>query len=240
MDDGLRAMVRDFVQDLRWSVRAWKVDPRLPVAAFVVAAVEIACFAIKPSRDPSQHVASNIAAVAGALVVVWLIGFRGVERVWYDRIGVGWSFSWSEIRKCNADLRSRFFRLGVLVLVPVGLLLTPVDHASAGVRYGVAGAIWFLVDVLLTFVTVQLALVTSSVWEAIVAGLDVLRRTWPSCALYVLVPPLGLQLLFETGAGFGMVSRIAAEIVVIPIALACRGATVRYYDREAREFSVHE
>ncbi len=233
-------MVRAFVGDLRWSIRAWKVDPRLPVAAFAVAAVEVACFAIKPSRDPSQHVANNIAAFGGALLLVWLMGFRGVERVWYDRIGLGWRFSWSDIRKCNGDLRSRFIRLGVLVLVPVGLMLTPVEHASAGVHYGVVGTTWFLVDVLLTFVTVQLALVTSSVWEAIAAGLAVLRRTWPSCALYVLVPPLGLQLLFETGAGFGRMSRIAAAIVVIPIALACRGATVRYYDREARELSVHQ
>jgi hypothetical protein len=236
MADAARGSVRAFARDLRWSVRAWTVDPRLPVAAFSVATVEIVWLATLRSDSASAEVVS----LASFAALVWLAGFRGVERVWYDRIGLGWRFSWSDIRKCNGDLRSRFIRLGILVIIPVGLAVTPLKHAPAGVRYGVTGAVWFMVDALLTFVTVQLALITSSVREAIAGGLSVLRRTWPSCALYVLLPPLGLQLLIETGAGFGTASRAAAAVVVAPIALACRGATVRYYDREARELPVHK
>jgi hypothetical protein len=230
-----RGLVR-FVGDLRWSVRVWKIDPRLPVAAFSVAAVEVVFVATAPSHTAPVKVVSF-----GCLaVLVWLAGFRGVERMWYDRVGLGWGFSWSEIRQCNGDLRGRFIRLGILVVVPFGLAVSPLKHAPAGVHYGVIGATWFIVDAFLTFVTVRLALITDNVREAIAAGLSVLRRTWPSCALYVLLPPLGLQLLIEAGAGFGIASRVAAGVVVAPMALASRGATVRYYDREVRELSVHQ
>lgn len=236
VEDAAGGSVRAFARDLRWSVRAWKTDPRLPVAAFSVATIDLVGLATARSHNTAAKIVSFVSFAA----MLWLAGFRGVERVWYDRIGLGWSFSWSEIRKCNGDLRSRFIRLGILVVIPVALAVSPLKHAPAGVRYGVTAAAWFIVDALLTFVSVQLALITDNVREASAAGLSVLRRTWPSCASYVLLPPLGLQLLIETGAGFGTASRVAAGVVVTPIAVACRGATVRYYDRQARELSLHK
>ena len=195
--------------------------------------VQVAFFAA-----PRGSTANHVLAFPGTAFMVFFAGFHGVERVWYDRIGLGWNFAWKEVRKCNGDMRSRFIRTG-LVLVPLLLLAAPFQHSSPALRYGISGLVWFVADVLLTFVTVELALVTSSAREAIGTGLSLLRTTWPACALYALLPPLGVQFAIQTGAGFGTVSRVVTGIVVAPIALACRGATVRFFDREVRELSLH-
>ena len=228
-----RGLVGAFARDLRWSVGAWKIDPRLPLAAFSVSLCEVAFVAMAHST------AGHILVLPWIVFFLFFAGFRGVERVWYDRIGLGWDFAWKQVRECNGDLRSRFICVGIVVFIPLVLLTEPFRHASPAVHYGVAGLAWFVADVLLTFVTVELALVTSDPGEAIGAGISLLRTTWPACALYALLPPLGLQLVIQSGAGFGTASRIVGGIVVAPIALACRGATVRFFDREVRELSLH-
>ena len=48
-------------------------------------------------------------------------------------------------------------------------------------------------DVALTFVTPALAFRTRRVGEAVSLGLRMIRSDWPSCAAYVLAPPLALE-----------------------------------------------
>ncbi len=226
--------MRAFGRDIAWSIGAWKVDPRLAVAALCVSAIDVVIVATSTTHS-APGIGIQIACMA---TWVWLAGFRGVERRWYDQIGLGFRYSWRTIREAKGDLRSRFLRLG-LVLIPFAFLTLPLRNASPAVHYGVLFVTWGVIDALLTFVTVQLALVTDSVIDALTEGLALLRSEWPACAMYVLAPPLGVQFLIRAGAGFGTGPRVVATILVAPLALACRGATVRYYDREVRILPVH-
>ena len=44
---------------------------------------------------------------------------------------------------------------------------------------------------------------------------------------------------YHGGAGFGVASQFIGAMLVMPLAFLCRGATVRFYDRECRALPLH-
>ena len=180
-----------------------------------------------------------VVTLFGMSFLILTIGFRGVERVWFDSIGRGDRMSLADLRAVNREMRGRFLVLGLVFAVPAVAVFTPLKHASKPIHFAGVGVFVWIVDGLLTFVTVQLSLVTRSVREALGAGLKLLRDQWPRCAAYVLIPPMGVQAVIQFVAGFGVASRFIGAMLVMPIAFVCRGATVRFYDRECRVLPVH-
>ena len=57
-----------------------------------------------------------------------------------------------------------------------------------------------------------------------------LRESWPGAALYVLVPPLALEIVF-TVIRLHTTVRLASSVASVLIALVCKGATARFYVR---------
>jgi hypothetical protein len=90
-------------------------------------------------------------------------------------------------------------------------------------------------DLLLTFVTTELALRTRSASQALDAGIRMIRRTWPAAAYYVFVPPLAIQVLVYQLAGIGgtsLIGILAAAAVAALISLLFKGAIAAFYLRQ--------
>jgi hypothetical protein len=219
-----------FVRDLRWSVSAWATDPRLLFTSFGLVVLQQALFA----TSRMSGAVGAVATVSWLALLAFFAGFHGVERVWYSRLMTDTPMTWAEIRILNGEFRSRNIRLGLLVGVALAVLIGPAARASnPAVHYGVLGVVVVVTDVLLTFVTVELAMTTDQVTDAWSTGLSLLRIQWPQCALYALLPPFGVQLAIQLGAGLGATTgKVIGVLAIAPLALACRGATQRYYHRE--------
>jgi hypothetical protein len=201
------------------------------VASFGVLVFQQGLFATSRASGPLRLPA----VLAGLASFVFFAGFYGVERVWYAALLSGQRMRWSEVRRLNGDLRSRYIRLGLL-LMPFLLVIGAVsDVSNPLLRYGLGGGVAVVMDVTLTFVTVELTFATASATEAFRSGVALLREQWPRCAMYALVPPFGIQLIGQLGAGGSATTgRIVGIVAVAPLAIACRGATVRYYVRECQ------
>ena len=228
--------MREFGRDLGWAVRMWRVDGRLFTAGMGVAVTEAVLFALARSRSTWVSVVCGLAALAW---LVFTAGFLGAERVWYDDLGVGRTLSWARVRQLNGDLRRRFVVLGLWILVPTTVAFALTKRAAWPIRLGLTGIVWLAIDVFITFATVQLSFSTSDVSEAIRDGKRMLREQWPRCAPYALIPPLAVQSILQFGNGLGILPRLVGAILVAPLALASRGAVVRYYDRECRVIHMH-
>jgi hypothetical protein len=91
-------------------------------------------------------------------------------------------------------------------------------------------AYWFVTDVVLTFVTPALAYTTRRVRHAITIGWSMLRSTWPSCAIYALLPPLTLTAFATYNPS--SVSPLAELIITAAstlLGLLMKGAIASFY-----------
>jgi hypothetical protein len=88
------------------------------------------------------------------------------------------------------------------------------------------------VDFALTFVPSALAFTTRSLRGALQIGFAMIRRTWPRCALYVLCPPIALNVYNFAFPTDLPVLRLVVVAVLAAIALLARGATAAFYLRE--------
>jgi hypothetical protein len=207
-----------FVADLRNAVAAWRVAPMLVVMTVVLEAVLITT--------------RSLLFTAVALLTV---GWPGVQRAWYLRTFTGRPMTLKEIPSLLSAYFARFFVAGLLIaviFVPVlvVVLLAAPDHRT-DVYVGLAMAA-VIADLALTFVTPALTFAAGTVTEAFGAGFRMIARQWPACALYVLIPPLALNLFFRASRTMGP-GRAIVLCVSALVALACKGATVRFYVRRA-------
>src|SRR5207247_11202300 len=74
-------------------------------------------------------------------------------------------------------------------------------------------------DFLLTFVTAALAYTTRSAVRGLAMGVAMIRQTWPRSALYVLCPPLALNLLHVIHPVSGRTVGLAISSVLVLISL---------------------
>lgn len=220
--------LRTFTRDARRALRCWSADPRLPLVSLG--------FAILGSIW--GFLASGTGAggleLIGAVVFIFFIGFHGTQRVWYVHVDRGSRPDGDDLWRLTRQLRWRFLRLGALSTL---LLVVPVSLVFYAASSGGKPQPWMLVlqfavlDVVLTFATVTMAFYDSTAWKAVRHSLIVIRQQWPTCAWYVFVPALTLQLvtLLPRGSVAAAAVDFVASLVVAMVALVIKGATVLFY-----------
>jgi hypothetical protein len=213
----------DFGADLRQALAVWATQPLLPLISIL--------FWTLPSGVSGDDA---LYFVMGIIVILFL-GWPGTEREWYRRAFAGEIFPASEIWPTTRRFFGRFLRLGLLVspFVLVLVALSIWSGQATAVDIGLSLALFFILDVALTFVTPALTFTTGSARSALSIGLAMLRDHWPASAPYALTPALvvvlGTQTLLQpvTGPGGALVGTALAGL----LALALKGATVAFYLR---------
>jgi hypothetical protein len=87
-----------------------------------------------------------------------------------------------------------------------------------------------LLDVVGTFVTPALTYSTWRVGGALLIGMQVLRRSWPHAALYVVVPPVALVVV-NLFAQPGLLAATVTVALASLLNLLVKGAVAAYYLR---------
>ncbi len=223
---------RQFVSDLVQSGAVLLQRPALPILTLGLAlATEV------PSlwRSPHDWWAGLIFLAANVVMAGWV----GTQRIWYLRAFRGGDIRPIELISLTGSFIPRFVILGVLITIPNAAVLPLLAWVVHNPRTLLTA--WLVVplvvsvttDVLLTFVTPALAYSTRHVGEAFLAGLRLLRREWPHCAWYALVPPLALIIvtrLLPRSALSPAVSAIV-RIAGFMVGLWLKGAIAAYYLR---------
>lgn len=203
---------RLFWRDLVKAAHAWTMAPALPLASvLVMLPLETDSVIAPPLRAAYPGVPwSAFAVFIEVPFLLFGFGWLGTQRIWYLRIFRGANLAAREAWELSWKFLGRYFVLGVLVGFPIfalylGVLLWQIRGAAAtGSAPHVVFPIWlliaflaywFVVDLVLTFVAPALAYTTARVRESWAIGQRMLRRTWPHCAVYALLPPLTLLAL---------------------------------------------
>jgi hypothetical protein len=221
-----------FVDDFVWAARALVARPSV---ALISVGFWVLAFLVPVERG---HMLP---------VLVWLaawpmyLGWFGAERLFFLRRLEGTEVSLPALLRSARSYIGRFFRLAFCVgavFTPIILLLTlPVVFAGSttfGAAVARVSAIVAIValDVVLTFVPAALVFTTKSARQALRIGWVMIRESWPRSALYVVCPPLALNMV---NAIFAAHLR-AVQLVTMPalalLALVAKGATVAFYLRE--------
>jgi hypothetical protein len=233
---------QDFVADFVWAARAVFDQPS-------VALVSIALWG-SPTVFvlASGHQKSPIAVLIGSLLCLLLgffgFGWLGAERMFFLHRREGKSITLGELLSLAPSFIGRFasltFWVGIVV-TPIGIVgcvvaahlgVQPDTPLGRGLIRGGVAIIMIAVDLALTFVTSALAFSTSSAREAIRIGLSMIRRTWPRSGLYILCPPLALNMLNTIyPTQIPLVSLVTTSALAL-LALITKGATAAFYLRE--------
>ncbi|HUF97752.1 MAG TPA: hypothetical protein VMM60_06440 [Ilumatobacter sp.] len=220
---------REFCLDVAESGRVWRQRPGLVTVAIVVAV--LACAG---SFVPDASFVFGVFAVA-------MVGFFGAQRLAFEALRSRAPLTSGQLAQATKHYWGRFVRLGMLVTaltMPVCLLaIAFVDVNPAG-EVSVSVPMWFtifgvvylvVVDVLLTFATVDLTFATDSATKAFGNGRRLLRSTWSQTKFHALLPPLLPLALGQMVAGTSAAAGAAVIIVGAIIAVVARGAhTIAY------------
>ena len=183
-----------------------------------------------------------------ALHSLFLLGWYGAERVFFQRHLEGKAVRVPHLLQLARPFVGRFFVLGVFVGIigaTVGFAVLRIlgsDLAQGAAAMPLASQLVLAVlaitmDFLLTFVTPALAYTTRSVSEALGIGVAIIRETWPRSALYVLCPPLALNILQNIFPVGGVALRCIVTSVVVLVGLLAKGAIAAFYLREQGSYS---
>ena len=225
-----------FRTDLWRSARGIAATPELLVATLAVFGVgTVLDIASRQSHGPARP-AFNVAWSVWELMV---LGFWGTQRVWFQRhldlgevIGLTRRYVW------------RFVQLGLLLLVPIFTLAmcinvawTVTGHAPPDPKdwpgWPLIGYFLFL-DAALTFVVPALVDATASPVVALRIGKQLIRRTWPQCVWYLVLPGLTLASLARLIPTSSATPIWIGFAVVGPLlALWFRGAIFAFYLRQS-------
>lgn len=227
----------DFVTDFRWASRAVFDQPG-------VALVSIALWVLPVllSRTAFQDSYPVVAIVGLLLLSAFMLGWFGVERVFFLRRREGERVALSELLASVPFFIGRFLRLGLLVGIVVMPLIFGlgylVGHYEAATHVGATarriGLLTIMVplDLALTFVTSALVFTTRSARQALRIGLAMIRQTWPRSGLYLLCPPLALNMLNGIYPTQILVVNVVTTAGLGLLALLAKGATAAFYLRE--------
>jgi hypothetical protein len=234
LDDKLAP--KDFVTDLVWAARAVLAQPS-------VALVSIAVWCLPPELAahlrPDHPVLSLITLL---LVLVFMFGWFGAERMFFLLQRDGKKVTSRDLVAATPFFASRYVSLGVLVCI-VAVPLTMAAGSIAGRVAGTSGhlraaptivvvPLIVAIDLALTFVTSALAFTTRSAYEAVRIGLSMIRQTWPRSGLYVLCPPLALNMFNYMHPTHTRMLTVASTAALAVLALLAKGATAAFYLRE--------
>ena len=179
-------------------------------------------------------------AIADLAVLLVFCGWMGAERIFFLRHFAGKPVTLRHLLSLVTSFMGRFIALGFLTGIALVVWSVLVAILSGGgvkalVPRSRIGPMAFtlVLDFALTFVPAALALTTRSVGRALRIGFAMIRQTWPRCALYVLCPPLALNLnsLVYRPVDLPMLRLLGAAVLAI-VALLAKGATVAFYLRQ--------
>ena len=186
-----------------------------------------------------------------AAFTLFVPGWFGVERIFFQRHFEGRPVRLPHLLRLVKPFVGRFLALGVpfaiVVLTFVFALggLVGIDEfhrPESALEIPLSfllplATFFFVMDFVLTFVPPALAYTTRSVTEALNIGVGMIRQTWPRSALYLLCPPLALNVLHNIFPAGGLVARLAVTCIVILVGLVAKGAIAAFYLRERGSYS---
>lgn len=225
-----------FGTDLAWAGRALRRQPSVLCVSLATAII--------PDIVRSE---SLLGVTIGISLSIFTLGWYGAERIFFRRQLEGVPVGLRELVGAARGYIGRFFRLAVvlgivnlafiLILVQAGWLSfsPPPDSAEGkeiGARVEVIGLVLtILCDFALTFVTPALTYTTKYVRRALKTGLAMIRRTWPHSALYVLCPPLALNVMQTVFPLGGPVLGTVLSALLVVVGLLAKGAIAAFYLR---------
>src|SRR5881396_363316 len=231
-----------FGADLASAARALLSQPSVPLVSLA-----LVLFPGDTSRSGDHSaVASLVMTAATFAAMLFYSGWLGAERVFFQRHLEGKPVSLPHLLRLVKAFVGRFFVLGVFFGVIVltfffalaGVLGIDIAHLpDTGAQFPLSfqvsfAALAIAIDFALTFVTPALAYTTRSVIRAWDIGLSMIRQTWPRSALYVLCPPLALNLLNYVFPVGGIVLQSATASFFTLVGLLAKGAIAAFYLRE--------
>lgn len=223
-----------FVADLSSAASALLGQPGVALVSILLWSVPIVGASLgQGPKKPSLWVA----IIEVAAVVFWL-GWSGAERIFFLRYFEGKPVAVKHLLALVESFIGRFLSLALLCGVVLGCVaglasILGVGPKSHPVAFrAVTTVLVVAIDFALTFVPSALAFTTRSVTAALRIGFAMIRQSWPRCALYVVCPPLALNminLVFPSHL-WGVQMAITAGLTVV--ALCAKGATAAFYLRE--------
>jgi hypothetical protein len=227
----------DFVADFVWAGREVLRKPSMAVVSVVLWGLPAALGAVsRVHRNP-------LLTLVGFALAVFALGWLGAERTFFRLRREGKEAPLSELLGAAPSFIGRFFRLSLLtgiVVFPVMVvgLVAMTRYVKAGdFNTGVAVleiatlGVMLPVDLALTFVTPALAFTTASATEALGIGFRMIRQTWPRSGLYILCPPLALNMLNAMYPTRSLAFTLVTTPALAVLALAAKGATAAFYLR---------
>jgi hypothetical protein len=169
---------------------------------------------------------------------IFTAGWYGAERVFFQLHLARRPVSLRHLLGLVEPFVVRFVVLGLLFgLTLLTFLFVAVRILGTSVPLVGGVALIVGVDFLLTFVTPALAYSTRSVPSALSIGLTLIRQTWPRSALYVLCPPLALNVLNYVFPVGGVIVHSIVTAAVVLTGLLAKGAVAAFYLRERGSYS---
>ncbi len=229
-----------FVADVASAAKALLSQPSVPLVSL---AVWLLPSVIIASTVPGHRSVGPVLAIMLA-TTVFQLGWYGAERVFFQRRFHGEPVAVRHLLGLVGPFIGRFFAVGL----PFGIVLSGFFFAAFSVHRPGGGPMpgWFHVgaallllgmDFALTFVTPALAYTTRSASRAMGIGFAMIRQTWPRSALYVLCPPLALNLLHLIHPVSNSAVQWAINPLLLFVSLLAKGAIAAFYLRERGTYS---
>src|SRR2546425_9641376 len=236
-----------FGADIASAAQALISQPSVPLVSLA-----LVLFPGDTSRSGDHSaVASLVITAATFAVMLFYVGWLGAERVFFQRHLEGKPVSLPQLLRLVKAFVGRFFKLGVLFVIVLiafffalasGLGIDIAHLPDTGAQFPLSfqvsfAALAIAIDFALTFVTPALAYTTRSVIRAWDIGLSMIRQTWPRSALYVLCPPLALNLLNLIYPVSSPTVGLAISCVLVVLSLLAKGTIAAFYLRERGTYS---
>lgn len=231
-----------FGADLASSARALVSQPAVPLVSLGASLL----LTVGPATSGHEPVVRSLAAqVVFFATQFFLLGWYGAERIFFQRHLEGKPVALRHLLGLVKTFVGRFFAVGLLCVV----LFSAFFFVAFEVHGPGSGPmpVWFplgfcallvAMDFALTFVTPALAYTTRSAQRALWIGAAMIGQTWPRCALYVLCPPLALNVLNVIYPVSASPVRFALSVALALLGLLAKGAIAAFYLRERGSYSV--
>ena len=240
-----------FRADLASAARALRSQPSVPLLSLAPWLL-LDAFPDGRSSLPAQAWVVLVCEIgAETAFILFVPGWFGVERIFFQRHFEGRPVQLQYLLGLVKPFVGRFLALGVPFAIVVLTFVFTLGGLVGIIKFHDSGApvtiplsfmiplatFFFIMDFLLTFVPPALAYTTRSVTAALKIGVGMIRETWPWSALYLLCPPLALNILHNIFPAGGVLARLTVTCIVVLVGLLAKGAIAAFYLRERGSYS---
>src|SRR6266566_6777004 len=213
-------------------------QPSVPLVSLA-----LVLFPCDTSRSGDHSAVATLLITAATFTdMLFYAGWLGAERVFFQRRLEGKPVSLPHLLRLVKAFVGRFFKLGVLFgivfiafffALASGLGIDIAHLPDTGAQFPLSfqvsfAALAIVMDFALTFVTPALAFTTRSAWRSLGIGFAMIRQTWPRSALYVLCPPLALNLLHLIHPVSNSAVQWAINPLLLFVSLLAKGAIAAF------------